>query len=163
MNLMLPDTGLLFWMTVIFAVVIFILAKFGFPMITGMVDKRNKRISDSLEAARIAEEAIAHLNEEQERIISETRAEQSRLLQEAAAERERIISLAQQQAVAQAQKIMDDAKLSITQEKEAAMKELRNEVAKMSLAIAEKVVRKEMSSDKEQKQLIDKLVNCHLD
>lgn len=160
---MLPDTGLLFWMTVIFAVVIFILAKFGFPMITGMVDKRNKRISDSLEAARIAEEAIAHLNEEQERIISETRAEQSRLLQEAAAERERIISLAQQQAVAQAQKIMDDAKLSITQEKEAAMKELRNEVAKMSLAIAEKVVRKEMSSDKEQKQLIDKLVNCHLD
>ena len=163
MNLMLPDTGLLFWMTVIFAIVIFILARFGFPIISGMVDKRNKRISDSLEAARIAEEAIAHLNEEQERIISETRAEQSRLLQEAAAERERIISLAQQQAVAQAQKIMDDAKLSITQEKEAAMKELRNEVAKMSLAIAEKVVRKEMSSDKEQKQLIDKLVNCHLD
>ena len=160
---MLPDTGLLFWMTVIFAIVIFILARFGFPIISGMVDKRNKRISDSLEAARIAEEAIAHLNEEQERIISETRAEQSRLLQEAAAERERIISLAQQQAVAQAQKIMDDAKLRITQEKEAAMKELRNEVAKMSLAIAEKVVRKEMSSDKEQKQLIDKLVNCHLD
>ena len=160
---MLPDTGLLFWMTVIFAIVIFILARFGFPIISGMVDKRNKRISDSLEAARIAEEAIAHLNEEQERIISETRAEQSRLLQEAAAERERIISLAQQQAVAQAQKIMDDAKLSITQEKEAAMKELRNEVAKMSLAIAEKVVRKEMSSDKEQKQLIDKLVNCHFD
>lgn len=155
---MLPDTGLLFWMTVIFAIVIFILARFGFPIISGMVDKRNKRISDSLEAARIAEEAIAHLNEEQERIISETRAEQSRLLQEAAAERERIISLAQQHAVAQAQKIMDDAKLSITQEKEAAMKELRNEVAKMSLAIAEKVVRKEMSSDKEQKQFIDKLV-----
>ena len=161
MNLMLPDTGLLFWMTVIFAIVIFILARFGFPIISGMVDKRNKRISDSLEAARIAEEAIAHLNEEQERIISETRAEQSRLLQEAAAERERIISMAQQQAVAQAQKIMDDAKLSITQEKEAAMKELRNEVAKMSLAIAEKVVRKDLASDNEQKQLIDKLVNCH--
>ena len=160
---MLPDTGLLFWMTVIFAVVIFILARFGFPIISGMVDKRNKRISDSLEAARIAEEAIAHLNEEQERIISETRAEQSRLLLEAAAERERIIAQAQQQAVAEAQKIIEDAKVRITQEKEAAMKELRNEVAKMSLAIAEKVVRKEMSSDKEQKQLIDKLVNCHCD
>ena len=161
MNLMLPDTGLLFWMTVIFAIVIFILARFGFPIISGMVDKRNKRISDSLEAARIAEEAISHLTEERERIISETRAEQSRLLQEAAAEREKIIAQAQQQAVAEAQKIMEDATLRINQEKEAAMKELRNEVTKMSLAIAEKVVRKEMSSDKEQKQLIDKLVNCH--
>ena len=158
MNLMLPDTGLLFWMTVIFAIVVFILAKFGFPIISGMVDKRNKRISDSLEAARIAEEASSHLTEEQERIISETRAEQSRLLQEAAAEREKIIAQAQQQAVVEAQKIMDDAKLRINQEKEAAMKELRNEVAKMSLAIAETVVRKDLSSDKEQKQLIDKLV-----
>ena len=163
MNLMLPDTGLLFWMTVIFAIVVFILAKFGFPIISGMVDKRNKRISDSLEAARIAEEAISHLTEEQERIISETRAEQSRLLQEAAAEREKIIAQAQQQAVVEAQKIMDDAKLRINQEKDAAMKELRNEVAKMSLAIAETVVRKDLSSDKEQKQLIDKLVNCHFD
>ena len=158
MNLMLPDTGLLFWMTVIFAIVIFILARFGFPIISGMVDKRNKRISDSLEAARIAEEAISHLTEEQERIISETRAEQSRLLQEAAAEREKIIAQAQQQAAAEAQKIMEDAKLRINQEKDAAMKELRNEVAKMSLAIAETVIRKDLSSDKEQKQLIDKLV-----
>ena len=155
---MLPDTGLLFWMTVIFAIVIFILARFGFPIISGMVDKRNKRISDSLEAARIAEEAISHLTEEQERIISETRAEQSRLLQEAAAEREKIIAQAQQQAAAEAQKIMEDAKLRINQEKDAAMKELRNEVAKMSLAIAETVIRKDLSSDKEQKQLIDKLV-----
>ena len=65
MNLMLPDTGLLFWMTVIFLIVLFILAKFGFPMITGMVDKRNKRINDSLEAARIAEEAISTLQQEQ--------------------------------------------------------------------------------------------------
>ena len=84
MNLMLPDTGLLFWMTVIFLIVLFILAKFGFPMITGMVDKRNKRINDSLEAARIAEEAISTLQQEQDRIIAETRSEQSRLMQEAA-------------------------------------------------------------------------------
>ena len=54
MELMLPDTGLLFWMTIIFGLVVFILAKFGFPLITGMVEKRNKRIEDSLEAARTA-------------------------------------------------------------------------------------------------------------
>ena len=158
MNLMLPDTGLLFWMTVIFLIVLFILAKFGFPMITGMVDKRNKRINDSLGAARIAEEAIATLQQEQERIIAETRSEQSRLMQEAAAERDRMIAQAQDQARAEAQKIMDDARVRINEEKEAAMKEIRNEVAQISLAIAEKVVRKDLSDDAAQKQLVDKLL-----
>lgn len=158
MNLMLPDTGLLFWMTIIFGLVLFVLAKFGFPLITGMVDKRNKRINDSLEAARTAEEAIAHLKEEQERIIAETRAEQNKLMQEAAAERDRMIAQAQDQARAEAQKILDEAKVRIGQEKEEAMKELRNEVAKMSLAIAEKVVRRDLASDTAQKDLVDKLV-----
>ena len=159
MDLMLPDTGLLFWMTVIFGLVLFILTKFGFPLITGMVEKRNKRINDSLEAARAAEQAIAHLKEEQDRIIAETRAEQSKLMQEAAAERDRMIAQAQDQARAEAQKIMEDAKERINQEKEAAMSELRNEVAKMSIAIAEKVVRKDLASDAGQKDLVDKLVD----
>ena len=159
MDLMLPDSGLLFWMTVIFGLVLFILAKFGFPMITGMVEKRNKRISDSLEAARIAEEALANLQQEQERLISETRSEQARLMQEAAAERDRMIAQAQEQARAEAQKIMDDARVRINEEKEAVMKEIRNEVAKVSLSIAEKVVRKDLSSDASQKELVDKLIN----
>ena len=159
MDLMLPDTGLLFWMTVIFGLVLFILAKFGFPLITGMVENRNKRINDSLEAARTAEQAIAHRKEEQDRIITETRTEQNRLMQEAAAERDRMIAQAQDQARAEAQKIMEDAKVRINQEKEAAMKELRTEVAKMSLAIAEKVVRKDLASDSAQKDLVDKLVD----
>ena len=159
MNLMLPETGLLFWMTVIFGLVLFILAKFGFPLITGMVEKRNKRINDSLEAARTAEEAIAHLKEEQDRIVAETRAEQARLMQEAAAERDRMIAKAQDQAKAEAQKILEDAKVRINQEKEMAMKDLRNEVAKMSIAIAEKVVRKDLASDAAQKELVDKLVD----
>ena len=142
MDLMIPDSGLLFWMTIIFAIVFFVLAKFGFPIITGMVEKRSKRINDSLEAARIAEEALANLQQEQERLLGETRTEQARLMQEAAAERDRMIAQAQEQARAQAQKIMDDARERINEEKETAMKEIRNEVAKVSLAIAEKVVRK---------------------
>lgn len=158
MDLMLPDSGLLFWMTVIFGLVLFILAKFGFPMITGMVEKRNKRISDSLEAARIAEEALANLQQEQERLISETRSEQARLMQEAAAERDRMIAQAQEQARAEAQKIMDDARVRINEEKEAVMKEIRNEVAKVSLSIAEKIVRKDLTSDASQKELVDKLL-----
>mgnify|MGYP003289943014 CR=1 FL=1 len=158
MDLMLPESGLLFWMTVIFGLVLFVLAKFGFPLITGMVEKRNKRISDSLEAARIAEEALANLQQEQERLISETRSEQARLMQEAAAERDRMIAQAQEQARAEAQKIMDDARERINEEKEAVMKEIRNEVAKVSISIAEKIVRKDLSSDASQKELVDKLL-----
>jgi F-type H+-transporting ATPase subunit b len=145
-------------MTIIFAIVFFVLAKFGFPIITGMVEKRNKRIADSLEAARIAEDAIAHLTEEQERIISETRASQAKLLQEAAAERDKMIAQAQDKAREEAQKIMDDARVRIQEEKEAAVREVRQEVAKLSIAIAEKVIRKELSTDDAQKALVDKLL-----
>ena len=162
MNLMLPDSGLLFWMTIIFVIVFLVLAKFGFPVITDMVEKRTRRIEDALAAARKAEEAIAHLSEEQERIVAQTKAQQAKMLQEAAAERDKMIAAAQVQAAAEAQKLIEDARSRINEEKEAAMKEIRNEVAKVSLAIAEKVVRKELSSDASQKQLIDDLIsNCH--
>ena len=75
MNLMLPDSGLIFWMTIIFAIVFFILAKFGFPIITGMVDRRTKRIDDAIAAARQAEESLAGLAKEQERLLEEAKAE----------------------------------------------------------------------------------------
>ena len=159
MNLLLPDSGLLFWMTIIFAIVFFVLAKFGFPVITGMVEKRRMRIEDAIEAARKAEDAIAHLNQEQERIIAETRAEQARLKKDAAAERERMIAAAKSEAMIEAQKIMDEAKTRIAEEKEDALRDMRREVAKLSLAISEQVLRKELASDEGQKQLIDKLVD----
>ena len=159
MNLMLPDSGLLFWMTIIFAIVFFVLAKFGFPIITGMVEKRNKRITDSLEAARTAEEAIANLQAEQERIISETRAQQNKLMQEAAAERDTMIVQAQDKAREEAQKILEEARARIQEEKEMAIQEVRKEVAVISLAIAEQVIRKELSSDASQKELANKLLD----
>lgn len=159
MNLLLPESGLMFWMTIIFAIVFFLLAKFGFPVITGMVEKRNQRINDSLEAARVAEEAIAHLTQEKERILEETRQEQNRLMKEAAAERERVLEQAQIQAREEADRILQAASLRLQEEKEAAMKELRNEVAVISMAIAEKALRKELSSDKGQVELIDRLID----
>lgn len=159
MNLLLPESGLLFWMTIIFAIVFILLAKFGFPIITGMVEKRNQRINDSLKAARVAEEAVAHLTQEKERILEETRQEQSRLMKEAASEREKMIEQAQIQAQNEAEKILQAATARIQEEKEAAMKELRNEVAAVSLAIAEKALRKELASDKGQTELINRLVD----
>ena len=159
MNLLLPESGLLFWMTIIFAIVFFLLAKFGFPVITGMVEKRNQRINDSLEAARVAEEALARLTQEKERILEETRLEQNQLMKEAAAEREKLIEQAQIQAQEEAEKILQAATDRIREEKEEAMKELRNEVALMSLAIAEKALRKELASDKGQTELISRPVD----
>lgn len=159
MNLLLPDSGLLFWMTIIFAIVFFVLAKFGFPVITGMVEKRRTRIQDAIEAARKAEDAIAHLTQEQERILAETRAEQAQLMKDAAAEREQMIAAAKEQAMVEAQKIMDDAKVRIAEEKEAALRDMRREVAILSLAVSEQVIRKELGSEEGQKRLIDKLVD----
>lgn len=163
MDLMLPDSGLLFWMTIIFAIVFFILAKFGFPIITGMVEKRNKRIDDALSAARVAEEALERLSQEQERILSETRAEQAQMLQEAASQRDAMIAKAREDARLQADALIKEAKERINEEKEAALRDVRREVALMSISIAEKVVRKEMSSEKGQKEFIDRMVAEMLD
>lgn len=158
MNLMLPDSGLIFWMTIIFAFVFFILAKFGFPIITGMVDKRTKRIDEAIAAARKAEESLAGLAEEQERLLAEARAEHTRILQEASAQRDSMIAKAQAEAKEEAGKIIEEARVRIREEKEAALRDVRKEVAIMSLAIAEKVVRKELSSDESQKEHIDRLI-----
>ena len=159
MNLMLPDSGLLFWMTIIFAIVFFILAKFGFPIITGMVDKRAKRIDEAIAAARKAEESLAGLAQEQERLLSEARTEQARILQEAAVQRDNMIVQAQEQAREEAKKIMDEAKARIQEEKEAALRDVRKEVALLSVTIAEKVERKELSTDKGQMELIDRMID----
>lgn len=158
MNLLLPESGLLFWMTVIFAIVFFVLAKFGFPVITGMVERRSRRINDSLEAARVAEEAIENLNATKEQIVAETRMEQERLTKEAVGERERIIGLAQAQARQEADRILQEAREKILEEKEAALKDIRREVALVSMTIAEKLVRKELSSAEGQRELLDRLV-----
>ena len=157
MNLLLPDSGLLFWMTIIFAIVFFLLAKFGFPVITGMVEKRTRRVDDAIGAAREAESRLKGLAAEQEQLISDARAEHDRILKEAAQERERMIASAQEQARAEAGKIMDETRERIRQEKEAALRDIRREVATLSVAIAEKVVRKELSSDEGQKELVDRM------
>ncbi len=158
MNLLLPDSGLIFWMTIIFAIVFFILAKFGFPIITGMVDRRTKRIDDAIAAAREAEESLAGAVQEQEKLLLEARKEQARILQEAAARRDSMIARAQEEAREEAGKILEEAKRLIQEEKEAALRDMRREVATISVAIAEQVVRKELSTDKGQMELIERLI-----
>lgn len=159
MDLLLPDTGLLFWMTVIFALVFFVLAKFGFPVITGMVDKRTKRIDEALSAAKAADEKIATLTLEQERLVARTADECARMMQEAAGQRDMMLDKARLQAKEEADRILAQAKETIAKEREAAMRDVRREVASLSLVIAESIVRKELSSDASQRELVDKLID----
>ena len=159
MSLITPDFGLLVWMTLIFGIVFFVLAKWGFPMITGSVEKRAARIGDSIKAAKEAEEKLRNLSEEQSRMIEETRQEQSRILKEAAASRDSIVEQAKVQAREEASRILDQARTQIAAEKESALRDVRKEVALLSVSVAEKVLKKSLSDADGQSALVDRLVD----
>ena len=159
MSLITPDFGLLVWMTLIFGIVFFVLAKWGFPMITGSVEKRAARIGDSIKAAKEAEEKLRNLAEEQSRMIEETRQEQSRILKEAAASRDCIVEQAKVQAREEASRILDQARTQIAAEKESALRDVRKEVALLSVSVAEKVLKKSLSDADGQSALVDRLVD----
>lgn len=155
----LPDTGLLFWMVIVFAIVVAILAKFGFPVITRMVRRRNEHIEDSLRLASEADLKMGQMRQEQERLIAQAREEQTRILKEAAQVRDSIITKAQAQAHEEARKILDEARVRIEAEKESAFREIRGQVALLSVKVAEKVIRKELGSDKEQMDLVYRMLD----
>ena len=157
MSLITPDIGLLFWMVVIFGVVFFILAKWGFPVITRMVEKRSDYIRDSLAAAEKARLSLENLAVEQQKLIDQTRSEQSRILAEASRTREEIVNGAKEEAAAESAKILAKTREELKAEKEAALSEIRSEVSSLSVAVAEKIIRKELTPDAEQLALLDRL------
>lgn len=159
MSLITPDFGLLFWMVVIFGAVFFVLAKFGFPIITDMVHKRSDHIADSLKAAELATQQLASIAEEQKQMIEQARLEQSRILKEASETRDRIVAQAKEEAAAEASKLIAHARVEIAAERESAIRDIRRQVAMISVEVAEKVVRKDLSDQSEQLALMDRLVD----
>ena len=159
MNLITPDTGLLFWMVVIFGLVFFLLWKFGFPIITEMVEKRNAAIEKSLKDAKAVEAQMAAMLEEHAQMLEDARKEQAQILREAADTRSKLIADAKEQAREEAAKILADARTEIAAEKEAALRDVRKEVAVLSVSIAEKILRKELADEGEQKEYIDRMVD----
>ncbi len=145
-------------MTLIFAVVFFILAKFGFPVITGMVEKRSDRIDESLRKAEEADKAIAELTARGEKIISDAQAEQARILREASATSDSIVAKARDEAKEEAAKILQQARTDIAAEKESALRDIRRVVANMSVEVAEKVLRTDLDEDKKQDAYLDRLI-----
>lgn len=154
-----PDSGLLFWMVVAFLVMFIILAKFGFPVITKMVEDRKRYIDESLLKAREANEKLANIKSEGEQILREAREEQAKILQEAMATSKSIIKEARDKAGAEGQKMIDAAKEQINAEKEIALRDIRSQVVSLSTDVAEKVLRKNLENQDKQFDYIDSLLN----
>ena len=154
-----PGLGLLFWMLLAFLVVFGILAKYGFPAITNMVDERNRYIDESLRKAHEAQERLANIEKEGESILQEAREKQAQILKEAAETRDAIVEQAQAKARSEGARLLDEAKMAIEQEKKAAIADIRQQVATLSVDIAEKVLRKNLKDDKSQMDLIDRMLD----
>ena len=110
MSLLMPDSGLIFWMLLSFGVVFFVLAKFGFPVITQMVEKRKEYIDHSLVIAKEANEQLAHIKAEGETILAKAHEEQNLILKEAFATRERIVQEAKEQACMEGNKLLENVR-----------------------------------------------------
>lgn len=159
MDLVTPNIGLVFWTTLTFIILLVILGKFAFPVITNAIAKRNQHIADSIKKADEINAQLEQIKEERKAIISAAKEEQNDILKEVNALKEKLIQEAKDKAKTEATKIMDEAKIAIQQEKEKALKGIKNQVALISVDIAGKVLKKSMENDKAQQEYINKLLD----
>jgi F-type H+-transporting ATPase subunit b len=146
-------------MLLAFGVVFAVLYKYGFPVITSMIDAREKYIDDALKEAKEANERIADIEEQCNGLVEEARQKQMEILREATAAREQIIKEAREKADAETAKIIAEAKREIERQREDAMNAVREEAAKVAVAVAEKILRRELSSPQSQEEYIARLVD----
>ena len=158
-SILTPDLGLLFWMLLAFLVVFFVVAKFGFPAIIGMVENRKQYIDESLKKAHEASERLANIQKEGESMLQEARQKQAQILKEAADTRDAIVAQAQEKAREEGNRLIAEAKSEIESQKQAAISEIRAQVAELSVKVAEKLLRKELASDAQQMETIDRLLD----
>ena len=159
MELFTPEFGLVFWMFVVFALLFFLLAKFAWPFIVKSLEERAELIDKGVLYAKEAKEQLDNSKAEAEKYIAEAQMKQAEILREAAKMKSQIIEDAKTAASVEAKKVMDAAKLAIEQARKESELQFRSEVSAFALNIAEKMVRKNMATDKAQTELVDKLLN----
>lgn len=159
MSLITPDFGLFFWMAVVFIIVLAILWKWGFPSIVNMVNSRKEFIDDSLRKAHEANERLANIQKEGEAMLQNAREKQAQILKDAADTRDAIVVKAQEKATNEGSRLLNEAKAEIETEKQNAIRDIRTQVAEISVQVAEKIVREKLSSNESQMELINKLLN----
>ena len=158
MNLVTPEIGLLFWQTLIFLTVLFILAKFAWKPIVQALEEREHVITDALGAAEKAKEEMKSLQASNEKMLQEARMERDKLMKDAQVTANSIVSEAKEKATEEANRIVHNAKALIETEKNAALSEVRNTAASLSLQIAEKLLKKNLSGDESQRTLVNEYI-----
>jgi len=158
MELVTPQIGLIFWTSLSFLILMFILKKFAWSPILGAVKEREVSIREALESADNARLEMANLQADNERILKEARIERDAMLKEARAMKENIVSEAKNKANAEADKLVAAAKVIIESEKNAAISELKDSVSALSIEIAEKVLRAELADSDKQKAYTEELL-----
>ncbi len=158
MELVKPAFGLVFWMLVSFSIIVFLLKKFAWPVILGSLQEREKSISDALNAAEKAKQEMANLKADNEKLLAEARNQRDLILKEARDAKESIINEARSKATEEADRLLRLSREQIQNEKMAAITELKNQVASLSIEIAEKVIRQQLSNDEKQKQLVQDML-----
>jgi F-type H+-transporting ATPase subunit b len=146
-------------MLLAFLVVFLILTKFGFPVITKMVEDRKNFIEESLRNAHEANQKLANIQSEGEAILKDAREQQAAILKDAMATRDNIIKEARNKAQVEGAKLVEEAKAQILVEKENALRDIRSTVAELSVEIAEKVMRNKLKGEGEQEQLIERMLD----
>jgi F-type H+-transporting ATPase subunit b len=154
-----PDWGLFFWAIVIFAIFWFFIGKFAFGPIADALEKRENDIQNALDQAKLAREEMQKLQADNEKLVQEAREERGKILKEAKDAKDAIIREAREQAKVEANKMILNAKVEIDAQKNAAIAEVKNQLGNMALDIAGKVIRKELTDDKDQIGFVDKLVD----
>ncbi len=159
MELLLPSIGLVFWMTISFVILLFILGKFAWKPILTSVKEREHRIEDAVKQAETARAEMAKLSADNERLLNEAREERALILKEAKAIGEKMVSDAKERANVEYSKKVADAAREIENQKMAALTEVKNYAGQMALEIAEKVLRKEFNDRQNQENYASALVD----
>lgn len=159
MGLLTPDFGLFFWTLIAFLLVLFILGKFAWKPILNSLSERENSIASSLATAEKARQEMANLKSENEALLQKAREERSVMLKDAKETAEKLISDAQNKAKSEYERIVSDAQIAITQQKNAALTDVKNQVGSLVIEVAEKVIRKQLANKGEQEALIADLVD----
>lgn len=158
MELLNPNVGLVFWMMISFLILLFVLSKFAWKPIVNAIKKREESINNALNAAADAEKRLQALKNENENLLIQARKERDDILKEAREVRERMIAEAKNKAQEEADRLIASARENIYNEKMKALTDLRNQVAQLSLEIAEKILKEKLADDTKQKEVIENIL-----
>jgi F-type H+-transporting ATPase subunit b len=159
MELVTPNVGTIFWMIIVFGIVAFVLKKFAWRPILNALHDREESIESALNAAREARQEMQALKAGNEELLAEARKEKDSILREAMNLKENIVAEAKEKATAEMQRNIENARKQIQNEKEKAMNEMKVQMTELSFMIAEKLIRKEVAGDKQNQEMVKKLID----